>query len=195
MTYTPKVLVFAGSTRRESFNKKLARVAADAARAAGAEVTLVDLAELPMPLYDGDLEAQSGVPANARKFKDLMLAHQGLLIASPEYNSSISGVLKNAIDWASRQEAGEPSLACFANKIAGLMSASPGALGGLRGLVTLRSILGNISVVVVPEQLAVSNAHEAFTPDGKLADPKQQATVAKIAGRVVSMLAKLNAER
>jgi NAD(P)H-dependent FMN reductase len=195
MTYTPKILVFAGSTRRESFNKKLARVAADAARAAGAEVTFVDLAELPMPLYDGDLEAQSGVPANARKFKDLLLAHQGLLIASPEYNSSISGVLKNAIDWASRQEAGEPPLACFANKVAGLMSASPGALGGLRGLVTVRSILGNISVLVVTEQLAVSKAHEAFTPDGKLVDAKQQATVAKIAGRVVSMLAKLNAER
>ncbi len=195
MRYTPKVLVFAGSTRRDSLNKKLARVAADAARAAGAEVTLLDLAELPMPLYDGDLEAQSGVPANARKFKDLMLAHQGLLIASPEYNSTISGVLKNAIDWASRQESGEPPLACFANKIAGLMAASPGMLGGLRGLVSLRSLLGNISVVVVPEQLAVSKAHEAFTPEGKLADAKQQASVEKIAGRVVSMLSKLNAER
>ncbi len=195
MTYTPKVLVFAGSTRRDSHNKKLARVAADAARAAGAEVTRIDLAELPMPLYDGDLEAREGVPPNARKFKDLMKAHQGLLIASPEYNSSISGVLKNTIDWASRQEPGEPPLACFHNKVAGLMAASPGALGGLRGLITLRSILGNISVLVVPEQLAVSKANDAFTPDGKLADAKQQASVEKIAGRVVSLLSKLNAER
>src|SRR6185295_9680210 len=101
----------------------------------------------------------------------------------------------NTIDWASRQEAGEPPLACFTNKIAGLMAASPGTLGGLRGLITLRSILGNIAVVVVPEQLAVPKAHEAFSPEGRLLDPKQQASVEKIAARVVSMLTKLNAER
>jgi len=187
----PTLLVFAGSTRRDSLNKKLALVAADAARAAGAEVTYLDLRELPMPLYDGDLEAAEGIPPNAKRFKELMLAHRGLLIASPEYNSSISGVLKNAIDWASRAEPGERPLACFQDKVCGLLSASPGALGGLRGLVTLRSILGNLQVLVVPEQLAVGKAHEAFTAEGALVDAKQQATVERIARRVADLVARL----
>jgi chromate reductase, NAD(P)H dehydrogenase (quinone) len=190
---TSKVLVFAGSTRRDSFNKKLAAVAADAVRKAGAEASLVDLREFPMPLYDGDLEAAEGVPPHAKRFKALMLAHAGLLIASPEYNSSISGVLKNAIDWASRQEPGEKPLACFQGKVAGLVSASPGALGGLRGLVVLRSLLGNIGVLVVPEQLAVSKAHEAFTPEGELVDAKQQASLERVAARVADLVRRLGA--
>ena len=191
MPFQPRILVFAGSLRRESWNKKLARLAADAARAAGAEVTFLDLKDLPMPVYDGDLEAAEGVPANAKRFKELLLAHQGLLISSPEYNSSISGALKNAIDWASRQEPGEAPLACFNGKVAGLLAASPGALGGLRGLVTLRSILGNIGVLVLPDQLAVPKAHEAFAEDGNLKDAKQQAAVERIAGKLVSTLARL----
>src|ERR1700690_2177036 len=116
MPYTPKILAFAGSTRKESFNKKLVKVAADAARAAGAEVTYLDLKDIPMPLYDGDLETEQGLPENAKKFKAMLLAHDGLLISAPEYNSSISGVLKNAIDWASRPAPGEAPLACFAGK-------------------------------------------------------------------------------
>ena len=190
---SPKILAFAGSLRRDSFNKKLARVAADAARAAGAEVTLIDLRDLPMPIYDGDLEAAEGIPPNAKRFKELLLAHRGLLISSPEYNSSISSVLKNAIDWASRQEKGEAPLACFEGKIAGLLAASPGALGGLRGLVTVRSILSNIRVLVLPEQVAVTKAHEAFGPDGKLLDPKQNASVESLAKKLVAVAAKLSA--
>jgi NAD(P)H-dependent FMN reductase len=189
---SPKILAFAGSLRRDSFNKKLARVAADAARAAGAEVTLLDLRDLPMPIYDGDLEEADGIPPNAKRFKELMLAHQGLLISSPEYNSSISGVLKNAIDWASRQEKGETPLACFEGKVAGLLAASPGALGGLRGLVTVRSILSNIRVLVLPEQVAVTKAHEAFGPDDKLLDPKQHAAVEKLAKRLVTVVSRLS---
>jgi NAD(P)H-dependent FMN reductase len=189
----PKILVFAGSTRTDSFNKKLARLAAAAARAAGGEETYLDLRDLPLPLYDGDLEAQDGLPANARKLKDLMLAHDGLLIASAEYNSSITAVLKNAIDWASRPVPGEPPLACFTGKVVGLMSASPGALGGLRALVHVRSILGNIGCLVVPEQIAIPKAQEAFLPDGTLKDPKQQQAVEKVARRVVELLKKLKA--
>ena len=102
MAYTPKILAFAGSTRKDSFNKKLVKITGEAARLAGAQVTYLDLRDLPMPLYDGDLEAEQGIPQNARKLKALMLSHDGLLISAPEYNSSISGVLKNAIDWASR---------------------------------------------------------------------------------------------
>jgi len=187
----PKILAFAGSTREDSFNKKLIRVGAAAARAAGGEVTLVDLRDFPMPLFDGDLEAKEGLPPQAKRFKQLMLANDGLLISSPEYNSSVSGVLKNAIDWSSRTEPGEAPLAAFAGKVAALLSASPGALGGLRGLVHLRSILGNIKVLVLPEQLAVSKADGAFTPDGALKDPKQQASVEKVAAGLVGILGKL----
>ena len=126
MSTTPKILALAGSTREGSYNKKLVRVAAAGAQAAGGEVTLVDLRELPMPLYDGDLEAAEGLPPNARILKRLMIAHDGLLISAPEYNSSITAVLKNAIDWASRPEPDEIPLVAFKDKVAALMSASPG---------------------------------------------------------------------
>ena len=125
---TSKILAFAGSTRTDSFNKKLIRVAVKGAEAAGAEVTLIDLRDLPMPRYDGDLEEKEGVPPNGRRLKELMKSHSGFLLSCPEYNSSITGVLKNAIDWASREEEGEKPLVCFRGKTAALMSASPGVL-------------------------------------------------------------------
>jgi NAD(P)H-dependent FMN reductase len=193
MASIPKVLAFAGSLRKDSHNKKLVQIAAAAARNAGAEVTVLDLRELPLPIYDADLEAQEGLPANARKLKELMLAHQGLLMSCPEYNSSVTGVWKNTIDWASRPAPGEGSLAAFNGKVAALVSASPGALGGLRGLVHVRAILGNIGVLVLPEQLAIPKAHEAFTEDGSLKDAQQQATVQRIAERLVVVLKKLSA--
>jgi NAD(P)H-dependent FMN reductase len=193
MSYTPKILAFAGSTRTDSFNKKLVKVAIAGAQSAGAEVKFIDLRDVAMPLYDGDLEADQGIPPGARQFKDLLLAHDGLLISSPEYNSSISGVLKNAIDWASRPVEGEPPLACFAGKVAAIMSASPGALGGLRGLVHLRAILGNIKVLVLPDQLAVGKAHEAFNPDGSLKDLNQQASIEKLGENLAITLSKLKA--
>ena len=146
-----------------------------------------------MPLFDEDLEASEGLPAGARQFKDLLLAHDGLLIASPEYNSSLTAVLKNAIDWASRPAPGEAPLACFVGKVAALMSTSPGALGGLRGLVHLRSILGNIKVIVLPDQVAVGNAYDAFQADGTLKDPKQQAAIASLGEQVVTIVSKLKA--
>ena len=191
MAYTPRILAFAGSTRTDSFNKKLVKIAAMGAQAAGAQVTFIDLRDFPMPLYDGDLEIKEGIPPHAIKFKEALLSHQGLLISSPEYNSSISGVLKNAIDWASRALPGEAPLSCFTNKVAGLMSASPGALGGLRGLVHLRSILENIHVLVLPDQIAVAKAHEAFHADGSLKDIKQQAAVQDIGFQLAKMLIRL----
>ncbi len=192
MGCVPKILAFAGSTRTDSFNKKLVKIATAGARAAGAEVTELDLRDLPMPLYDGDLETREGIPPNAGKFKELMLAHHGLLISAPEYNSGISGVLKNAIDWASRSAPGEPPLACFVGKTAALMSASPGALGGLRGLVIVRSILSNIHVLVLPDQVAVPRAHEAFTLEGVLKEPKQQAAIEKLGRDLAAILKKLH---
>jgi NAD(P)H-dependent FMN reductase len=190
---TPKILAFAGSTRSGSFNKKLIKVAIRGAEAAGAQVTHLDLRDLELPLYDGDLEDTQGLPAGARKLKDLMLAHDGLLISAPEYNSSISGVLKNAIDWASRPAPGEKPLECFDGKVASLMSASPGALGGVRGLVTLRSILGNIKVLVLPEQVAVARADQAFEEDGTLKDARKQASVEHLGHNLAMTIAKLKA--
>ena len=146
MTRKLRILAFAGSTRKDSYNKKLRRIAAKAAEECGAEVTLVDLKDLPMPLFDEDLERETGMPESAAKLKALMVESDGFLIASPEYNSSITAVLKNAIDWVSRPVPNEPSLLAFMGKTAILMSASPGNLGGLRGLVHLRAILGNIGV-------------------------------------------------
>ena len=192
MAYVPKILAFAGSTRTGSFNKKLVKIAAAGARAAGAEVTALDLRDLPMPLYDGDLEANEGIPPNARTLKELMLAHQGLLISAPEYNSGISGVLKNAIDWASRSAPGEGPLACFVGKTAALMSASPGGLGGLRGLVHVRSILSNIHVLVLPDQIPLPRAQEAFDVDGMLKDPKQRASIERLGRNLVEILIKLH---
>ena len=174
----PRILALAGSTRADSYNKRLVRIAAAGARVAGAEVTQIDLKDYALPIFDEDLEKESGMPAAGQRLKALFQEHHGFLIASPEYNSSISAVLKNTIDWVSRPAPGEPPLVAFTGKAAALMSASPGNLGGLRGLVHIRSILGNLGVIVLPDQVAVPRAFEAFAPDGMLLDPKQQNAVA-----------------
>jgi NAD(P)H-dependent FMN reductase len=192
LSKTVKILAFAGSARRESLNRKLIAIAAGGAAKAGAQVTTIDLGDFELPLYDGDLEDAEGLPENAAKLKNLMADHDGLLIASPEYNSSISPLLKNTIDWATRPGSpDEPSLMAFAGKVAGLMSASPGGLGGLRGLVHLRSILGNIRVLVLPDQRAVSGAHSAFADDGTMKDEKLQHAIEAIGAEVVRTCGRL----
>jgi len=191
MNNPPRILAFAGSTRVDSFNKKLVKIAAAAARSAGALVTEIDLRDLPLPLYDGDLEAKEGLPENVKKLKALFLAHDGLLLSCPEYNSSITAVLKNAIDWVSRAASAEAPLACFSGKTAVIMSASPGALGGLRGLVHVRAILGNLQVLVLPGQIAVPKAHEAFNTNGTLKDNKQHQSVENLGKELAMILAKL----
>jgi chromate reductase, NAD(P)H dehydrogenase (quinone) len=186
-----RVLAFAGSTREGSFNKKLLGIAIAAARDAGAEVTRVELKELALPLYDGDLETKEGLPECAKELKRMMIEHDAFLIVSPEYNSGISGVLKNAIDWASRPEPNEISLVAFKGKVAAIMSASPGALGGLRGLFALRQVLANINVLVLPDQLALSKANEAFDSAGNLKDEKQRDRVREISARLVHVAERL----
>lgn len=188
---TPRILAFAGSLRKDSYNKRLVQIAAEAAAAAGAEVTYIDLRDYPLPVFDEDLERDEGMPPNGQALKQLFLEHDGFLIAAPEYNSSITAVLKNTIDWVSRRAEGEAPLAAFQGKVATLMSASPGALGGLRGLVTVRSILGNIGVIVMPHQIAVPKAFEAFHADGKLKDPGQQAGVEGLGKGLAAFLGKL----
>jgi len=165
-----RILALAGSTRRDSFNKRIVAVAAEAARAAGAEVEVVDLRDYPMPLFDQDAEADFGKPEAARQLKAKMIASDGFLIASPEYNGSITGVLKNAIDWVSRPDEGEarPGLTAFRGKVVTLMSASPGGLGGLRGLAHLRDILSGVGCIVMPQQVAVPASHEQFDDAGTL---------------------------
>lgn len=177
----PKLLAFAGSSRKGSFNKRLVRIAAAGARQAGAEVTLVDLGDYPMPIFNEDLESDRGMPEKAREFKNLMVEHDGFLIASPEYNSSYSPLLKNAIDWASRSESeSEAPLSAFRGKTAVLMAASPGGYGGIRGLAVLRMLLANLGVILLPDQVAVPFASRAFLENGSLADEKQQETVIKL---------------
>lgn len=184
-----KLAVFAGSLRAGSYNKQLARAAAAVAEKAGASVTLMDLKDYPMPVYNQDDETASGLPEHAKRFQDVLRASHGFIIASPEYNSSIPGGLKNAIDWASRSAPTEP-LVAFRKKTALLLSASPGNLGGIRSLATLRSILSNIGTLVLSEQLAVPRAHEAFV-DGALKDPKQQATLERFVAELVRVTSRL----
>lgn len=191
MVDKPKILAFAGSLRHDSCNKKLVKIAVSGATKAGAEVTYIDLRDYLVPIYDQEIEMSEGIPANAQKFKNLLIANQGFLISSPEYNSSISGVLKNMIDWASRPSTkDEVPLICFKEKVAALMSASPSHLGGLRGLVHLKAILGNIDVIVLPKQQTISNAYEAFTPEGGLINESHQTNVEQLGSMLVKFLNK-----
>lgn len=188
MSDQPRVLAFAGSARTDSFNVKLVNIAAEGAREAEAKVTVLNLKDFPMPLFNQDLEAAEGPPEQATRLKGIMLAHEGLLIASPEYNSSISPLLKNTIDWVSRPADGEPMLAVYRDKVAAVMSASPGGLGGLRSLVHLRSILSNMGVLVIPDQVAVTQAHSAFDDHGNLLDAKRQTSVQGLGRSVVKLV-------
>lgn len=165
-----KLIFFAGSARKDSHTKKLARYASEIAGSiSGIEATFIDLADYPMPIYNGDLEAESGLPENARKLKKIFLESDGFFIVTPEYNSSYSALLKNTLDWISRSESkDEPALAAFDGKVAAISAASPGHFGGLRALTPLRILLSNMSVLVIPNQIAVAKAHEAFDENGRL---------------------------
>jgi chromate reductase len=158
------VLVFAGSSRAGSYNQKLAQEAAEIARKQGNHVKIIDLKDFPMPFYDADLEAK-GMPQNAKRFRDLMIESDVIVIASPEYNGSIPAVLKNALDWASRAEEGGPSRSAFKDKKFALLSASPGPNGGARALSHLRSVIENVGGEVLKTEVTVPNAYSAFTEE------------------------------
>lgn len=158
-----RVLVFAGALRKGSQNRKFAAVAAARAQKAGAEVDHLDFAEVAMPVYDGDLEEASGLPQGAVELRQRIANAQALIIASPEYNASIPGALKNAIDWASR-----PPSPPFAKKVGLLLAASPGAFGGIRMLPELRRVLSGLGVMIISPQIALGRAHEAFDEAGEL---------------------------
>jgi NAD(P)H-dependent FMN reductase len=190
MSRTPSVLAFSGSLRKNSWNSRLVRFAADGARAAGADITVIELRDHRVPLFDQDLEAESGKPAEARELKRLMIEHDGFLIASPEYNSSISGVLKNVIDWVSRPDE-DKTRSPFRGKVVGVMSASPGALGGVRGLPHVRAILGNLGCLVLPDQVSIPRIHEAFGDDDRLTEERSAQKVLGLGRAVAETIAKL----
>lgn len=186
----PKILAFAGSLRKDSFNKKLVKIAAKGAEAEGAEVTYIDLKDYPLPLYDQEIEDSTGIPENGHKLKELFLKHDGFLISCPEYNSSLPGNLKNMIDWVSRPRPNEVYLNCFIDKVVMLMSASPGNLGGLRGLVHARAIFGNMFSLVLPQQKCIPLAHEAFDENGSLKNSKHQEEVIALGKKLAEFLKK-----
>ena len=169
----PKILAFAGSKRNGSFNDKLLGIACRIAEQAGADVTHIQLKDFELPLFCQDVES-AGFPENATKLQDLFLSNDALLFACPEYNSSITPIMKNVIDWVSRPNDERAGLSSFAGKTACLISASPGALGGMRGLRHVREILSNINVLVTPGQFALVSAMHAFDENGELVDEKNK---------------------
>jgi chromate reductase, NAD(P)H dehydrogenase (quinone) len=171
-----RLLFFAGSTREGSYNKKLARLARQIASANGIEGVFLDLKDYPMPLYNGDLEAEQGPPLKAQEFKALLGEYQGVFIASPEYNSSITPLLKNTLDWVTRVRAkGETGLEIYKTRVFAISGASPGYYGAMRSLLHFRQILEvGIGATVIPQQLALPRAADAFEEDGSLRDKAQQ---------------------
>lgn len=183
-----KILVFAGSTRQQSFNRRLAAVAAEAAHIEGAQATLLELADFDIPMYHADLEAR-GTPADVIRLKEIMDAHPAWIIVTPEYNGSYTGLLKNTLDWASSPVAGHPVFADgsrpFAGKVVGMLSASNGALGGLRAQSHLAPLLINLGCWLAPRQYALPRAASAFGEQGQLTDPAQQAQVQAVVSQVL----------
>ena len=184
---SPRILAFSGSARKESLNQKLLVAMVEAVRAAGGEVTLISLKDYPLPLYDGDLEDAEGLPANARKLIDLIKGHAGLLLASPEYNSMITPLLKTTLDWCTRADDDNP----FPGRVAAVVSASPGALGGIRSLKLAQQLLLHLGCHVVPGNTMLPQAHKAFGPDGKLTEARTLKSVEALATALVETVRKL----
>lgn len=184
----PRVLVLAGSTRKDSNHRKLARLAVEALDAAGADATLADLHDYPMRMYDGDLEVEQGLPEFAKALKELARNSDGFAIASPEYNGGYSAVLKNAIDWISRPEPGDRPLEVFRGRLAAILCASPGPGGGRRELRQLRELLEGIRVTVIPEELAMAGAGDGFDAAGRLVRAEDIAGLRAVADGLVHAL-------
>lgn len=186
MPTPPRILAFSGSARRESFNRKLLAVVVEATRAVGGEVTVVDLNEYPLPLYHGDLEDKEGLPANAQKLIDLILAHDALLVASPEYNSQMTPLLKNTVDWCTRADENP-----LKGKVAAVVSASPGMFGGVRSMTLARQLLTHLGCLVIPAQCVLPHADQAFDASGRLQDARTQKAVVAVANELVHVTARL----
>jgi chromate reductase len=182
-----KLLAFAGSFRAESFNRKLISLAAALAREAGVEVDLAEFREFEMPLYDADLQNSAGFPDGARELSDRIGAADGLMLSSPEYNFSIAGTVKNAIDWVSRMKPMP-----LRGKHGFLLAASTSLVGGARGLWALRVPLEGLGVTLYPDMFALAQAQQALDDSGKLRDPQMQQRLAKMVGGYLVMARKLS---
>ncbi len=184
----PQLLVFAGSTRQQSLNRRLARAVADIARSAGAETTLLELSDFDIPLYNADLESQ-GTPADVVRLKEILQAHAGWIVCSPEYNGSYTALLKNTIDWASSPVAGHPvwsdGTLPFRGKVVGMLSASPGGLGGLRSQSHLAPLLLNLECWLAPQAFALGHAGSAFDEAGALVDAAHHGRVRNVVEQVL----------
>ncbi len=183
-----KLLAISGSSRKDSVNGKLLAAAVRSVRASGAEVaeiTQLDLRALALPIYDGDLEDSAGLPAGCLALKQALREHDALLVASPEYNGFFSPLLKNAIDWTSRPQEGVPSP--FNGKVAALLAASPGALGGIRGLPAVRLLLSNLGVLVTPGQMSLPNALGAFDDAGQLVSAPQREMLERVVEELLTV--------
>ncbi|MDP1565481.1 MAG: NAD(P)H-dependent oxidoreductase [Polaromonas sp.] len=195
MSTPPKLLIFAGSTRLASFNRKLAHAAAGLARAAGAAVTHIELADFDIPMYNADLEAQ-GTPADVMKLKQILFEHPAWIICSPEYNGSYTALLKNTIDWVSSPVKGDPAwqegFKSFSGKVVGMLSASPGALGGLRSQSHLAPLLLNAQCWVAPRAFALGHAGDAFDAQGELVHEKHRSSVQAVITQVLDASRRLN---
>jgi chromate reductase, NAD(P)H dehydrogenase (quinone) len=189
----PRILVFAGSAREASLNKKLARAAAKVVNEQGGEATYIDLRDYPMPIYEGDLEEREGMPEAARRLRDLFVSHPAFLIVSPENNGSIPSLLKNAIDWLSRDVDGKSGLEPYRGKIVALMAASPGAFGGVMALGHLRQSLVKLFAHVIPDQFPLPKADQAFAEDGSLNQPWQQKSVLNVVRQLVETTKRMTA--
>jgi NAD(P)H-dependent FMN reductase len=175
----PKILVIPGSLRTGSHNVRLAALVTKELALAEAEVTRISLEDYPLPLYDGDLEAKSGAPANAVQLKKMLTVHHGVFIVTPEYNASVPPLVKNTIDWISRvRDRGEAPLAVFKRRAFALGSASPGGFGGMRSLLALRQVLEiGCGALVIPEQVTVARADQAFDDMDNLKDESLAGTL------------------
>jgi chromate reductase len=189
-----KILGFAGSARKGSFNKMLVRAALAGSEAVGAETTFVDLRDYPMPLYDGDHEAAEGLPNNAKRLQEIFREHDGFLLATPEYNGCISPLLKNTIDWMTRSPEAHPDLSAFQGKYAALLAASPGPLGGMRSIGVVRELLNNLGVTVLANPITLRAAHEQFSQTGELVDDSYKKRVPRLGENLARILMAIKKE-
>lgn len=190
----PRIVVMAGSRRREALSRRVAEACAQALRNAGAAVEPIDLDDYPAPLYDGDLESASGLPECIVRLQQRLHASDGLLVVNPEYNGSITPLLKNTLDWCSRPNPADRARsggAVYAGRAAAVVGSSPGALGGMRVLFHVRDILGYLGMHVIPQQLAVAKAGEAVGEDARLRDAGQQEMLDKLAAALVDSARRL----
>lgn len=186
MATPPRILAFSGSARRDSLNRKFLAVAVQAVRDAGGSVTLLDLNDHVLPLYHGDLEDKSGLPENAIKLMALIAQHDALLIASPEYNSMITPLLKNTLDWCTRGD-DDP----FAGKVAAVLSASPGPYGGIRSLQLAQQLLLKLGCQIVPGQVTLPHADKAFDEQGALKEARPLKAVQGLAAALMRTTSRL----